>query len=123
MKRTKVRAPLRFLVAATLSATRIGTRNRKRQQAGRTPNASRSSVTLSLAREHLECAELAPAFAAASWKVVGELSRRSVSSIRVSVGERTRVRRAFARELGHYLKLKEPANDNWHSSPGDPPWV
>ena len=35
--------------------------------------------------------------------------------------ERTRVRRAFARELGHYLKLKEPANDNWHSSPGDPP--
>src|SRR5205823_942499 len=34
----------------------------KRRQAGRTPNASRSSEALGRSRERLECVELAPAF-------------------------------------------------------------
>ena len=79
LKRHKCRAPRRASWgASTISESRIGTRNRKRQQAGRTPNASRSSGIFSLARERLECAELppsavllrrtgAPAFAAGSW--------------------------------------------------------
>src|ERR1051326_5842940 len=39
---------------------------KKRRQAGRTPNASRNSEALGTARQRLECAELAPAFGAAA---------------------------------------------------------
>ena len=60
-KVVRVRLPVHEK-GATLLAMRIGTMNRKRQQAGRTPNASRSSGILSLARQRLECVELAPAF-------------------------------------------------------------
>ena len=59
--------------------TRIGTMNRQRQQAGRTPNALRSSGTLSMARQRLECAELAPTFAAGSWQGNRQRPRREKS--------------------------------------------
>ena len=52
--------------ASMISESGIGARNRKRQQAGRTPNASRSSGSLSMALQRLEYAELAPAFSAGS---------------------------------------------------------
>src|SRR5437867_3863331 len=47
----------------------IGTMNGgKRRQAGRTPNASRSPRCSATTRQRLECVELAPAFAPASWR-------------------------------------------------------
>ena len=66
--------------ASTISEPRIGAKNRKRQQAGRTPNASRSSETLSMARKRLECAELAPAFSAGSWRV-STISRSRIAAM------------------------------------------
>ena len=64
--------------------------NRKRQQAGRTPNALRSFGTLSMARQRLECAELAPAFAARSRVAPSSNQQTRIETLNLVAAEVTR---------------------------------